>query len=137
MPETFKITQEQVDQIIDQAVAGSPREICGMMGGKDSEVLKIFATKNVDDSDTTYKIDPGEQFKIMKQLRDEGLELVGIYHSHPKTEAYPSPTDKKLAFYPEAHYVIVSLANEDEPVIRVFKILDDLVTESTLKVVEN
>lgn len=134
MHETLTITREQADQIIAQARSGSPREICGMMGGRGSEVLRVFAAKNVDDSDTTYKIDPAEQFKIMKQLREEGLELVGIYHSHPETEAYPSPTDKRLAFYPEAHYVIVSLANEDEPVVRAFKIVDGVVTESVLTV---
>lgn len=134
MTETLIITKEQADQIIAQAKAGAPREICGIMGGRHNKVLDIFPATNIDGSTVTYKIDPKEQFQIMRRIREQGLELVGIYHSHPATVAYPSATDCRLAFYPEAHYVIVSLEKK-EPVIRAFKIVNDEIAESKLNII--
>jgi proteasome lid subunit RPN8/RPN11 len=59
----------------------------------------------------------------------KGWDLVGIYHSHTHTEAYPSKTDVELAFYPEALYFIVSLQDRQAPVIRAFRISDGQIAE--------
>lgn len=131
MSDTFTIKKSQAQQIIDQAIAGAPREICGLMGGRDGKVETLFPATNTDKSNLTYMVDPQEQFKIMKAIRDNNMELVGIYHSHPASEAYPSPTDCRLAFYEQAHYVIVSL-KDDDPVIRAYEIIDGKITESTV-----
>ena len=132
MAETFKLTRHQANTMIEQALDGDPREICGMIGGTGAVASKIFPTTNTDESEITYQIDPKEQFSVMKALREDKLELVGIYHSHPETEAYPSSTDTRLAFYPGAHYLIISLQKKDDPTIRAFKIVDGVVSESTL-----
>ena len=134
MEETFKLTRSQADIMIEQAQVGESREICGMIGGIGTVASKIFPTVNIDESDITYKIDPKEQFAIMRALREEKLELVGIYHSHPETEAYPSSADISLAFYPEAHYLIISLQKKDDPLIRAFKIINGVVKELRLEI---
>jgi proteasome lid subunit RPN8/RPN11 len=67
-------------------------------------------------------------------MDDEGLELWGIYHSHTHSEAYPSDTDIRLAFYPEARYLLLSLADRTEPILRSFFIVDGEVTEEELTV---
>lgn len=77
-------------------------------------------------------IEPSEQLKIFNAIEKNGMELLGIYHSHTFTEAYPSPTDMELAFYPEAHYVIVSLKDLDFPVIKAFKTNEGLITEEEI-----
>jgi len=136
LSENFIITKNQAKQIIAQAQGGDPREICGLMGGKDGRVERLFPATNADESNLTYMVEPKEQFKIMKAIRDNNMELVGIYHSHPASEAYPSPTDCRLAFYEQAHYVIVSL-RDSEPVIRAYKINDGKIIESILKIVDD
>jgi proteasome lid subunit RPN8/RPN11 len=70
----------------------------------------------------------------MRELDQKGWELLGIYHSHTHTEAYPSKTDVELAFYPEALYFIVSLERPSEPVIRAFRINDANITEEEVMI---
>lgn len=131
----IKITQSQLNQIIDHAQKEYPREACGMMAGKEGKVKMVFSATNTDRSEVTYFIDPKEQFKIMRQIREEKMELVAIYHSHPATEAYPSATDRELAFYPDASYVIISLTKKEAPIVRAFKISENQVVEEEIKVV--
>jgi proteasome lid subunit RPN8/RPN11 len=79
-------------------------------------------------------VDPKEQFAVMKEMRQEGFEIVAIYHSHPHADTYPSLRDIKLAFYPDAVYVIVSLIDE-EPKITAFTIRDEKVKEVEMKII--
>jgi proteasome lid subunit RPN8/RPN11 len=58
--------------------------------------------------------------------------MIGIYHSHTKTVAYPSKKDCELAFYPEVNYVIISLENFDNPTFRVFKIKENKIEEEKI-----
>jgi proteasome lid subunit RPN8/RPN11 len=64
----------------------------------------------------------------MKEIRQQGLEMSAIYHSHPYSNAHPSPKDMSLAFYPDSVYVIVSLIHK-EPLIKAFEIKDAIVRE--------
>jgi proteasome lid subunit RPN8/RPN11 len=66
-------------------------------------------------------------------IEDSGLDLGAIYHSHTRTEPYPSQTDINLAFYPDAVYVIVGLAG-DQPDVRAFQIRDGQVQEAELEI---
>jgi proteasome lid subunit RPN8/RPN11 len=84
---------------------------------------------NADHSPLTYRLDPLEHLRTFDEIDERGWELAGIFHSHTHTEAYPSPTDRRLAFYPEATYVLVSLRDRAEPEIRAFRIVDGEVTE--------
>jgi proteasome lid subunit RPN8/RPN11 len=73
----------------------------------------------------------------MLEIDDRGWDLAAIYHSHTRTRAYPSQTDVSLAFYPEARYIIVSLADRSSPDVRAFTINDGAVQEEPLKVVDD
>jgi proteasome lid subunit RPN8/RPN11 len=90
----------------------------------------------------SYEMDPEEQFRVMKDLRQEGLDLVGIFHSHPGGRAYPSAIDVEKAYwsgtnlpnYPDVVYVIVSLMDRESPVVRGFSIVDGTVGEVPVSV---
>jgi proteasome lid subunit RPN8/RPN11 len=90
--------------------------------------------KNVDASPVTYRLDAGEQFRVFNEIEDEGLDLWAFYHSHTHSEAYPSETDVRLAFFPEARYLLVTLADREAPVLRAFWIRDGQVDEEELTI---
>jgi proteasome lid subunit RPN8/RPN11 len=90
--------------------------------------------KNADASPATYRLDGSEQLRVFDELDAQGWDLWAIYHSHTHSEAYPSETDRRLAFYPEARYILLSLADREHPVIRSFWITDNEVTEEELTV---
>lgn len=122
-----------VSEIISHCRKVYPHEACGILAGKDGVVKKVYTMTNIENSGVSYMMEPREQFTVIKEMRKEGLDMVGIYHSHPYSDAYPSPRDVKLAFYTEPVYVIVSLINE--PKIRAFTINEDGVNEVEMKVV--
>ena len=129
----MKITQTIIEEILVHAREGYPNEVCGLIAGKNGFVSRIFRTTNIDESSISYMMEPAEQFRAFKEMRVEGLELLAIYHSHPTSPAYPSQTDVRLAYYPEAAYLIASLQNVGAPVIKGFRILDGKITEEMLE----
>src|SRR3989339_2073077 len=120
----MKIPKNIVDKMIIQAQEGIPFEVCGILAGKRESVESIYPMKNRDASAVSFFMQPEEQLRVFKEIRGNGLELAGIYHSHPETRAYPSATDVSLAFYPEAVYVIISLKNREHPEVRGFRIVE-------------
>jgi [CysO sulfur-carrier protein]-S-L-cysteine hydrolase len=102
-----------------------PDEGCGLLGGANDEVSRHYPTPNVEPENKykRYLIDPKAQYDAEAELDDAGLELVAIYHSHTHTPAYPSPTDVRTAYYPDSYYVLVSLTEPENPVIRAYKIV--------------
>ena len=129
----MKLTQTIIEEILVHARKGYPNEVCGLIAGKNGLVSRIFRTTNIDESSISYMMEPAEQFRAFKEMRVEGLELLAIYHSHPTSPAYPSQTDVRLAYYPEAAYLIASLQNVGAPVIKGFRILDGKITEEMLE----
>ena len=129
----MKISRELYDQMIAHARAEAPNECCGMVSSDGEEAVKVFAAENAAASPLRYEIDGAEQYRIQMQIDDAGHDLGAIYHSHTRSEPYPSQTDINLAFYPDAIYVIVGLAGE-EPDVRSYFIRDGQVTEAELAV---
>jgi len=117
------------DEIIKHAGTEVPNECCGLLAGKNGTVLEVFRCESTEKSPYRYYLDPKDQIRIMREMDRKGWDLVGIYHSHTHTEAYPSKTDVELAFYPEALYFIVSLEDRNAPVIRAFRITDGQIAE--------
>lgn len=123
------LSKKQTDEIIQHSLKETPNEACGILAGKPTRVEKVYKMTNTDKSAATFFMDPREQLKVMKEIRTLDLEMIGIYHSHPKTKAYPSAHDVELAYYPFVSYVILSLKDENNPEIRSFKIEDGKITE--------
>jgi len=115
-------------QMVAQARAEAPIEACGMLAGRDGKVSKLYKLTNADAADDHFMMEPAEQFAAVKDIRSSGLELLGIYHSHPRSPARPSQEDIRLALTPDVVYVIVSLL-DDEPEAKGFLIEDGDVTE--------
>lgn len=120
MIEELRLPQAIADEMVAHCEAGRPNEACGMLAGKAGEAVMHIPMTNAAASPVRYALVPDEQFAVDRKLDAEGLELVGAYHSHTRTEAYPSPTDVRLASL-EVPYVIVSLAGR-RPSIRAFVI---------------
>jgi [CysO sulfur-carrier protein]-S-L-cysteine hydrolase len=120
--------------IVEHGLREFPNEACGLVAAKEGTPTRVYAMKNVDASPVSYRLDPKEQLKVFSEMDDEGLELAGIYHSHTHSEAYPSDTDVKLAFYPDARYILVSLADRADPVTRSFFIVEGEVIEEELTI---
>ena len=99
----------------------------------DDIVAEVAAAKLAAASPFRYEIDPKDQLRIELAIEDAGCDLGGIYHSHTRSEPFPSQTDINLAFYPDAVYVIVGVAGA-EPEVRAFQIVDRQVGEVALDV---
>jgi proteasome lid subunit RPN8/RPN11 len=121
-------------EIVEQGLREFPNECCGLIAAADGVPAKVFPMTNADASPATYRLDGKEQLQVFDRIDDEGLELWAIYHSHTHSEAYPSDTDIRLAFYPDARYLLLSLSDRSAPVLRSFWIVDGAVTEEELTV---
>ena len=116
----------------------APVEDCGLIGGRidgeDKIIEKVFYLTNVDHSEEHFSLDPKEQFDAVRALREQGLELLGNWHSHPASPSRPSEEDKRLAFDTKASYLILSL-HGGEPVLNSFQISrDKTVTKEDLRI---
>jgi proteasome lid subunit RPN8/RPN11 len=130
----MKISQQLVDEIVAHAREDLPNECCGMVGGSDGVAATVYRAENAEASPLRYSIDSKEQFRLMREIEEAGEELAAIYHSHTKSPAYPSQTDVNLAGWPEAVYLIVSLADADAPHLKGFWIRDGKIEEAELVV---
>jgi [CysO sulfur-carrier protein]-S-L-cysteine hydrolase len=117
---TLRLSRRLADEMVQHCEAGRPNEACGLLGASDGEVVKVFRMSNAAASPVRYSLDPKEQFAVYRKIDKEGWELGGVFHSHTHTEAYPSPTDVRLASE-DVPYLIVSLES-NPPVIRAFRI---------------
>jgi proteasome lid subunit RPN8/RPN11 len=130
----MRIARELVDEIVAHAREDVPNECCGMIGGRDGEARSVHRAANAEASPLRYSIDAKEQFDLMRAIEQAGEELVGIYHSHTRSEAYPSQTDVNLAGWPDAVYLIVSLQDDDAPDVRGFWIRDGQISDAELRI---
>ena len=128
----LELSRDQAKALITHAQEDAPNECCGLLAGRNGRVERVYPGTNVDHSPYTYLMDPKEQLAAFKDMEAAGLDLVGIYHSHTHTAAYPSRTDVAKAFYPDALYVIVSLAKRDAPDIRAFRVADGQIHEESV-----
>jgi proteasome lid subunit RPN8/RPN11 len=122
-------------QMIGHCYDGLPDEACGLFGGDPGSAKASvgYLTANADASSRTYTVDPRDMLRADRDAEARGLSLIGVFHSHTHTEAYPSPTDVAQAPDPEWHYAIVSL-KDDAPVVRSYRIIDGNITEEPVVV---
>jgi len=120
--------------MIEHARREAPLECCGILGGRDGTVQRAFELRNEEQSPIRYVMSPQEQLKVFEEMDRDSLEMVAIYHSHTHTEAFPSETDVKLAFYPEVASVIISL-KEETPVVKAFRIREEAIFPEEIEVI--
>jgi len=130
----MRIAQNLIDEIVAHAREDLPNECCGMIGGADGEARTVYRAENAERSPLRYSIDPADQFRLMREIEGAGEDLVAIYHSHTKSAAYPSQTDVNLAGWPDAVYLIVSLADANAPDVKGFWIRNGEVADAELVV---
>jgi proteasome lid subunit RPN8/RPN11 len=121
-------------EIVEQALREFPNECCGLIAAEDDAAVKVFPMTNADASPATYRLDGTEQLRVFDELDERGWDIWGIYHSHTHSDAYPSETDTRLAFYPDSRYVVLSLKDRGEPVMRSFWIRDGQIAEEELQI---
>jgi len=143
-----RIPRAIVDEMIAHAREDLPNEACGQLNARDGEPVAAHRVKNVEASPYRYSMDPLAMLKLENARDDSGESLFAIYHSHVASEAYPSPTDVRQAFfppgeverdpmYPDSYYILVSL-KYDPPHVRAFHIrTGGEIEEEPLEVVES
>ena len=119
--------------MIAHAQADAPNECCGMVASEDGRAVEVYPAVNAAASPLRYEIDPADQYRIEMAIEGAGQDLGAIYHSHTRSEPYPSQTDVNLAFHPHALYVIVGLAS-GEPDVRAYRIVDGRIEDAALEV---
>ncbi len=136
------ITRADLRSVIDHCLREYPDEACGILGGRGNRVERIYPMRNIRPGPASYEMDPEEQFRVMKDIRQAGLVLAGIYHSHTGSPAWPSGIDVGQAYwpgtlypnYPGAVYVIVSLMDRGKPAVKGFLIDEGAVSEVPLTI---
>ena len=131
----IKIRKDIYEEIVSHSKGNAPNESCGILAGKDRTVTKLYKMTNTESSPVSFLMDPKEQLSVMKDMRASSLDMLGIYHSHPSTNAHPSAKDLDMAFYDDASYVIVSLQDKNKPVIQSFAVKGGKVEEEEVKII--
>jgi [CysO sulfur-carrier protein]-S-L-cysteine hydrolase len=130
----MRIPSSIYEQLLEHAREDAPNECCGILGGKDGEASTLYRATNAEQSPLRYTLDPNDLFRItFQEIPANDEEMLAIYHSHTASPAYPSQTDINLATYPDSIYLIVSLAEGEQP-LRGYRIDDGEVSEVDLQV---
>jgi proteasome lid subunit RPN8/RPN11 len=139
---TLQLSRAQYAVIIGHCYDGLPDEACGLLAGPFGPggeptglVTAVYPTRNVDASAVTYTVDPKQMLHAMRDAEARGDEIVGVWHSHTHTDAYPSPTDVRQAVDPSWLYAIVSLRDE-APVLRAYRIRAGRIAEVPVTVTQ-
>ena len=128
----LNISRQVCDEIIAHCQKRYPKEACGYLAGDREQVTQVYPMTNVEDSPIGYALDPKEQFQVEKRMRAQGERMLGIYHSHTASDAFPSSVDVRLAISPDVSYVLVSLKDRQRPVLKSYRIDGQTVSEEAV-----
>jgi proteasome lid subunit RPN8/RPN11 len=126
----LRLTGDVYTRMLAHCYDGLPLEACGLIGGVPAtgDASVCYPTTNVAASARVYTVDPLQHLRADRDAESRGLEIIGVFHSHTHTDAYPSPTDVAQAPDPSWHYVLVSL-RDTAPVVRSYRIDDGKIAE--------
>ncbi len=135
------IPRALADRMMAHAMDELPNEACGLLGGslEAGRASSFHPARNAESSPLRYNVHPDDLVRIVFGIEDAGEDLVAIFHSHTASPAVPSATDRRTAQYPEAFYVLATLADRDADAadaLRAWRIRDSVSTEVTLRVVD-
>ena len=124
-------------ELLAHARAELPNEACGLLSGSlaDGRAAVFHPTRNAEASPLRYSVHPDDLVRITFAIEDAGEDLVAIFHSHTRSAAVPSATDRRAAMYPDPFYLLASLAKADaspESALRAWRIADGEATEVPL-----
>jgi proteasome lid subunit RPN8/RPN11 len=127
-----RIPQDLLDAMVEHARADAPNECCGLIAARDGVATAVHPTRNVRASPLAFEMDGLEVYRLIDEIEGRGEELAGMYHSHTRTEPYPSQTDRNFSkLWPGLEWVIVGLRG-DEATVRSYLIDDGAVEEVPL-----
>tara|TARA_B100000686_G_scaffold55331_1_gene59636 strand:+ start:560 stop:973 length:414 start_codon:yes stop_codon:yes gene_type:complete len=124
----IRISQKFIDQMIEHSKSEDPNECCGILAGTNGDISKLYKIRNASPSPYRYVMDPQEMLTSIQDADENSIDLVAFYHSHTHSPAYPSETDTRMAVesgWVDFCYVLVSLEDEDKPVVRFYVIDSD------------
>ncbi len=124
----IRISQKFIDQMIEHSKSENPNECCGILAGTNGDISKLYKIRNASPSPYRYVMDPQEMLTSIQDADENGIDLVAFYHSHTHSPAYPSETDTRMAVesgWVDFCYVLVSLEDDDKPVVRFYVIDSD------------
>jgi proteasome lid subunit RPN8/RPN11 len=128
-----RVTKLVLQRLLQEARSKPGEECCGLLAGRDGTITAIYPARNASGAVDAYEIAPDELFRLIREIRALGLELLGIYHSHPKGENRPSRRDIERAYYPDTAYFILSPLPDAPQPIRAFSICDGRVDELVIE----
>lgn len=131
----LEIEKQYLDQMVAHSLEDNPNECCGILAGPSGKVVHLYRMTNTEHSPYRYNMDAKELYLTYRQIEDKKWDLVAIYHSHTHSPAYPSTTDIRLATWPEAYYILVSLMEEGNPLVKAYRITEGQVKEEELRAV--
>ena len=131
----MRIDSALLGRIVAHARRDFPDECCGMLGVRDGRAVAIHEATNLAASPLRFEVEGREILRAQDAFEEEGAELGAIYHSHTRSEPYPSQTDVNFAAgWPGVEWLIVGLRRDGEPTVRSYRIDDGVVTEVDVEV---
>ncbi len=137
MAAAIQIRREILASLLDQARREPNLECSGLLAGRDGVITRAFPAPNALASATAYEVAPEDLFRLMREIRAAGLELLGIYHSHPAGENKPSAQDIERAYYPDAAYFILSPRRDAPQPVRAFSLRDGRASQLEIQIVDD
>lgn len=134
MPTVLVLGLDVWEKVLAHCLEGAPLEACGLLGGQGGDravAERCYPATNAAGSSRVYTVEPRDLLRADREEEAAGGELIGVWHSHTHTEAWPSPTDVGQAPDPGWHYVLVSL-RDVEPTLRSFRIRDGNIFEESV-----
>lgn len=130
----MRLSQELAKAIVAHCLDEAPIEACGVLCGPGGQPASAIPMENELDSETAYAFEPTQQLAVWNDIYDRGEELAGIWHSHTRHAAYPSPRDVEYWVYKDVLCLIISTRNPEAPEIRAFRIEDGVVVEEPVEI---
>ncbi len=131
----MQIARPLLEQIVEHAVRDAPNECCGVVASRDGAATAVHETENLAASPFRFEIDGLTLMRLIDEIDDGGEELVAIYHSHTRSQPYPSQTDVNFAaLWPGVEWLIVGVPKDGEPEVRSYLIEDGAIRAAELEV---
>jgi [CysO sulfur-carrier protein]-S-L-cysteine hydrolase len=132
----MNISAELLSELVEHALEDPRNEVCGVVAvepGPPARAVRVYRAVNIHSSPLKFEIDPKELLELWNACQEDGSELGAIYHSHVRSEPYPSHTDVNFAAnWPGVEWIIVGLSGGEEPKVRTYEIEDGEISEVAL-----